>query len=635
MRWFGKKKDKKDAKPKKTKKKKPIAVKILEGFHSLGGTPVPPSVLEHYGSTNSFKQNRHIQKDLTDEFLVIKKSLTFYSLANIYELVVVQKKLYIKKEYVTNVRHLSDVDIQNWLGSCGATYNGLTWRQVTTEGTSCHSVSPENLYPIIHNLFDGNFFKCQSTGKFTTDELRQIFPDYDRELREQEDEAKRRQLEAQEMAREQAEQAELDRYMKKIERGEQMDERLEYEVKKKITMHNLDKKLNPEKEVEKPKKSKPTYDESSRLGNIGIILDENFENTDHLYKFDLDKQGVRHTVIIGGVGSGKSITGFDVVEEGLLNGIPVLALDPTGQWSGFFKPNDNESMCARFGEFRMGDPSFWNGNVYVPPTDAGLPLKANLLAKPSTDDESVLSGYADELSDIIKIFCGLSTNETVEVRTLIFNSWNSGHSLDYRSVISDDFTSISLKNKLASLLSTKFLFEGENITDFGSEFLKEGEISVISLNEIVTENVEMFVSYYVLRQMVDFFDREPDSDKLKMLLVVDEFHRFRGVALDMLNRICRTLRKKGVGCIFVSQVLVDLPRDIRANTSTKIYMKTLYNNDIERAKQDIGELAEKLGSLQTGVGIVSYSGNSDIVKFRPCYCSHQMMNLDEIRKKYH
>ena len=50
-----------------------------------------------------------------------------------------------------------------------------------------------------------------------------------------------------------------------------MEERLEYDVKKRITMHNLDKKLNPQQVETKPEIPKPKYDVNNRLTNIGFV----------------------------------------------------------------------------------------------------------------------------------------------------------------------------------------------------------------------------------------------------------------------------------------------------------------------------------------------------------------------------
>ena len=345
-----------------------------------------------------------------------------------------------------------------------------------------------------------------------------------------------------------------------------------------------------------------------------------------------NSQVLRHVCIIGGSGSGKTVSAFVITEEALIHRIPVLALDPSGMFTGFMKPCDNDNMLSRYDQFGMRPPFDFVGSVYVPSSNVGLKMKSNLLAKPPTDDESELSAHADEVSSILKSFCDLSSNEKVEVRKKIFDSWKDGVSLDYQSIVDDEFKDV-LKNKLESLVSIKYLFEGVEKVDF-EDFMKEGEISVISLSEISNEDVEMFVSYFVLRQLVDYFDKQPDVEEIRFLLVVDECHRFKDVALDMLNRIVRTLRKKGVGCVFASQVMVDLSRDIRANTATKIYMKTLYDRDVERARQDLGEGADQLGSLPVGTGILAYQGNPKVVHFRPCYCSPKGMTLDEIRSKF-
>ena len=638
MGWFRRKKKTEGI---KETPKKPVAVKILDFFHSIGGTPVPPSVREYYGLSDSFQQNKY---DLTNGFTVVKKYDIYLTTPSIIELVIVEKKLYLRKEYRCDFRRLSDVDIQNWIGRCGATHQGLTWRQVTTEGISCHSVSTENLYPIIHNVFDGNFTDCQSTGAFTNDELRKIFPEYDRQIRE-----------AELQAQEQAEQERVKR--ETIESEKQLDrkERLDYEIEKKIVLHGVDKKLKAQDEKERKKKSKPKlpkYSQTSRLGNIGFIVDEDFQSTGHWYKFDYDKEGPTHIVVVGASGWGKTVTAYDVAEGALENQIPVLVLDPQGQWSGFLLPCENEVLLDNYQEFGMTKPKGYEGKIYTPSSDAGLSLETNLLVKPTVtkgkDEDLVFSQHADEVIVAIKDFCNtLNNKQMTAVRNRIIAFWKNGKNPNYKTLVKDDGPdgldekidplSTDIQGQLASLASVSFLFEGEQRLDI-SNLLEAGKISTINLR-FVNEEIRYFTAYYILKELLNWFDSslwKGSEEKLELLLVIEEALRFNDEAEKTLIDISETIRKHGVGVMFISQRLVRLNPNIRTNVSTKMYLKMEEKIDREDTKDLIGdEMSKALATLKKGRGVVKSPNHDEpfLVKFKPCYARHNpMLEPDEIKQ---
>jgi hypothetical protein len=147
-----------------------------------------------------------------------------------------------------------------------------------------------------------------------------------------------------------------------------------------------------------------------------------------------------------------------------------------------------------------------------------------------------------------------------------------------------------------------------------------------------------------MRELLSHFYAQPDSDSLELLLVVEEVHRFLpkftkdapGEITLFLDRAVRELRKKGVGTVFISQVLTDFRASIRANTATKILMRTSYDGDIDRATKDMGRAYSKhLSKLKTGQGVVSFAdfGKPFFVQFRPPLHSPKGMRGNEISEE--
>jgi DNA helicase HerA-like ATPase len=381
---------------------------------------------------------------------------------------------------------------------------------------------------------------------------------------------------------------------------------------------------------------KVTYAQNKRECYLGAILDKYANRTNKPLLLDLDKIGPKNMAIIGSTGNGKTITAYNIVEEALDRGIPAIVLDPTGQWTGFLDRCSDPSLLGRYRDFSLGSPKAYRGRIFTPSSNIGLPLETNLLAKPSTSKEHELYNQAREVAEIIDEFCGLTPAEVIEVEEKIFDSWMAGVDLNYSQI--GQALKEGLGKKLGRLRGASFLFNGNRIARI-SDLWNNGEISVISLTEIKDEKLQMLVSYHLLREIVNHFDSLSDTDadakKLRLLLVVEEAHRFTEAQVKKaLDRISRTLRKKGVGTLFITQRFVDLDK-IQTNINTKIYMRTGYVADIERAEVDIGELTKLLPTLKTGTGVFFSPdmGKPFVVEFRPCLHRNSGLAEEEIRRK--
>ncbi|MBM3233449.1 DUF853 family protein [Candidatus Pacearchaeota archaeon] len=91
----------------------------------------------------------------------------------------------------------------------------------------------------------------------------------------------------------------------------------------------------------------PDFDSlpQSKYAYVGIVAD-----TEEKVFFDT-AQLTRHTLIAGGTGSGKTVSGMVLVEELIKRGASVLVLDPVGQWTGFVKSNEDKIMREKYKKF--------------------------------------------------------------------------------------------------------------------------------------------------------------------------------------------------------------------------------------------------------------------------------------------
>lgn len=105
--------------------------------------------------------------------------------------------------------------------------------------------------------------------------------------------------------------------------------------------------------------SLPTADSGSGyIGKVAETYKPAFLNLDKL---------CTHALVAGTTGSGKTVGAQVIVEEALKKGVAVVVIDPTGQWSGFLRPQKSEAMLKLYSRFEMkrGDATAFNGRIRV------------------------------------------------------------------------------------------------------------------------------------------------------------------------------------------------------------------------------------------------------------------------------
>jgi hypothetical protein len=82
-----------------------------------------------------------------------------------------------------------------------------------------------------------------------------------------------------------------------------------------------------------------------------IYLGKVAESTADVY-MDVD-QLCKHTIIAGITGGGKTVAGNVIIEDALRHNASVLIIDPTTQWAGIIKENNDEAHKLRYDRFKM------------------------------------------------------------------------------------------------------------------------------------------------------------------------------------------------------------------------------------------------------------------------------------------
>ncbi|MCW1296818.1 MAG: DUF87 domain-containing protein [Candidatus Parvarchaeota archaeon] len=119
-----------------------------------------------------------------------------------------------------------------------------------------------------------------------------------------------------------------------------------------LFVFGIEKKfIEKTKFIAQPKKIEVDF---SKIPKKGIYLGKILNTKENAY-IDVNEL-MKHMLLAGSTGSGKSVTAMIIAEELLKLKIPVIVLDPTQQWTGFISKCDEQSMLRLYKEFGLKEP---------------------------------------------------------------------------------------------------------------------------------------------------------------------------------------------------------------------------------------------------------------------------------------
>jgi len=358
----------------------------------------------------------------------------------------------------------------------------------------------------------------------------------------------------------------------------------------------------------------------------------------------------RHSAILAGSGSGKTVLLRRIVEEAALSGIPAIVLDTN---------ND----LARLGDRWTPEPTQWTQAerakanryfenvevvVWTPGVNQGNPLTLSLLPDfgalddPDEKNQAVAMAHATlvpfigasgasgklkegVLADALRYFAGMRSNSLTKLTDLLSDLPDGvseiGNASALGEKIADQLRAAIAVNPLLQAkgqsLDPKVLFEGPN---------RRTRISVINFAGVPTDQGRQAFVNQLQMNLFTWIKQNP-SERGR-LFVLDEAQNFAPAQTTTPCKastiaLAAQARKYGLGMIFATQAPKGIDSKIVSNCTTHFYGKMNAPATIQAVRELMsakGSAPNDIGKLSAGEFYFSTEGQSRPTKIKTPLC---------------
>lgn len=308
----------------------------------------------------------------------------------------------------------------------------------------------------------------------------------------------------------------------------------------------------------------------------------------------------KHICILAKTGSGKSYTTAVLIEEFMKRNIPLVVIDPHGEYNSLMQPNIFEKPDLLY-KFRVKPKSYatkiveysvnyLKGTRHLSLDDRGLTIREmdKLFEKPLTPTQQALI---------------YRTLENIGIK-----NYKLDHIKKYlKAMKKKPSTVFSVLVSIDQLQNTK-VFEGKTTQPY--ELVRRGQCTVINLKGIEPRIKEIVVSLLATQ----LFKRRMEGKIPPFLFVIEEAHIFApkmttAISSKPLKTVASEGRKFNMGIAVISQRPTDVSNNILSQCNTQIILKMTNLNDIENVLKSIEGIsqssADDIQALSIGQALVS------------------------------
>ncbi len=340
-------------------------------------------------------------------------------------------------------------------------------------------------------------------------------------------------------------------------------------------------------------------------------------------QLDLEDMLTKHVSILAKTGAGKSYTVGVLLEEIAEKNVPVIILDPHGEYTSLKYPNNESEEKELMDSFGISPKGYLEsvvefGDVKV--NKSSRPLKLNEEFTPQN------------LMDV------LPTKLTNTQKSLLYSAVKNVDKLTFSNLIyelegEDSNTKWTLINLLKRMDSLDFF--SLDYTPL-NELVQSGRVSVINLRGIDPE-IQDVLMYKLLK---DLFHARKVNNIPPFFMVVEEAHNFapeKGFGKKKTSAVLRNIasegRKFGLGLCVITQRPARVEKSVLSQCTTNIVLKVTNPNDLKAVSKSVEGLtteAEKeIKNIPVGTALVSGIVDMPLfVNIRPRRTKHGGRSID-------
>lgn len=351
----------------------------------------------------------------------------------------------------------------------------------------------------------------------------------------------------------------------------------------------------------------------------------NLEGKDIEINIDLSTLLTKHVAVLAKSGAGKSYTVGVLLEEILDKKVPLLIIDPHGEYSELKYPNDKE--IKNLAKYNLKPKGFKNIKEYGD-------TKLNCELRPLKLSENLTT------PEVVHLIPGKLTATQMGI---LYNVIKSVDVINFTNILlalehEENNAKWMLVNNL-EYLNNLDLFSS-SFTSY-NELIASGNASIINLKGIPPDVQEIIV-YKLLK---DLFEFRKKNKVPPFFTVIEEAHNYcpeRSFGETKCSKIIRNIasegRKFGMGLCIVSQRPARIDKSVLSQCTTQIILKITNPNDLKAVSNSVeGITAESEDEIKNiSIGAALLTGITDMPLFisvRPRMTRHGGEAVDLIDKQ--
>jgi len=311
---------------------------------------------------------------------------------------------------------------------------------------------------------------------------------------------------------------------------------------------------------------------------------------------DLKKLLTKHVAILAKSGAGKSYTVGVLIEEIIDKKVPILIIDPHGEYSSLKEANEEDEDTLK--DWNLSPQKFENiqeyGDTKINPSLRPLRLNNNLLS-----------------NELVHLFPGKLSSTQMG---LLYSALKHLNTINFTTVLlelekEENNTKWTLINNLEHLNNLEIF--SETYIPY-NELVQPGKCSIINLKGISPDIQEIIV----YKLMKDLYELRKKEKVPPFFTIIEEAHNFcpeRSFGETRSSKILRTVasegRKFGLGLCVISQRPARVDKSVLSQCTTQIIMKVTNPNDLKAIANSVegitSESQEEIKNLSVGTALIT------------------------------